>query len=260
MRPLSDSIASRVALITLSLTCMSSACAQTAAAKSNMPAPSTIGVVTSLSAGDTACYLEFIRDDGKSLSEMADFPVCEQDLLGRRVEFFYAMEKVRAPSCRGNPDCKNILKKMLIVEARVVDPKATADARYRTLEKLSPFLIKLDAAEKGDASAQFDVGSLYEAGREVAQDYHLAWKWIKAAADQNHVKAQSTIGRFYSQGKGVSVDLVKAHVWTQVAATRGSSVAAGNLPKVAARMNAEQLTEAEQQFAQCKEKSFVACD
>ena len=46
------------------------------------------------------------------------------------------------------------------------------------------------AAEQGDAEAQFILGSCYEAGDGVKQDKAEAVKWFRKAAEQGHAKAQ----------------------------------------------------------------------
>src|SRR6516162_11187141 len=44
-------------------------------------------------------------------------------------------------------------------------------------------------AESGNSDAQYRLGSLYRVGRGVPQDDLLAFKWMKAAAEQNHARA-----------------------------------------------------------------------
>ena len=48
----------------------------------------------------------------------------------------------------------------------------------------------LELAERGDAEAQFQLGSLYERGDEVSRDYGQTLKWYRRAAKQGHQGAK----------------------------------------------------------------------
>ena len=49
-------------------------------------------------------------------------------------------------------------------------------------------------ADQGDASAQFNVGSMYAYGEGVPQNFAEAGKWFRRAADQGHATAQFNLG------------------------------------------------------------------
>src|SRR5215471_16620822 len=49
-------------------------------------------------------------------------------------------------------------------------------------------------AEKGDRTAQFEVGLAYETGSGVGQDHAEAAKWYRRAADQGFAAAQNNVG------------------------------------------------------------------
>ena len=53
------------------------------------------------------------------------------------------------------------------------------------------------AADQGNASAQFNIGFLYEDGFNVAKDYKEALRWYRKAADQGYADAQCSIGVLY---------------------------------------------------------------
>jgi uncharacterized protein len=57
-------------------------------------------------------------------------------------------------------------------------------------------------AEQGDATAQFDVGYLFDNGSGVRQDYTEAMKWYRLAADQDLAAAQYSLGVMYDDGDG----------------------------------------------------------
>lgn len=91
-----------------------------------------IGTVQSLEAGDRACYVEVIDEDGQASTEYASFDICEQDLVGRRVNLTYAVGSISAESCAGDPACSDLEEVMLIVEAMVIEPPMVG-----TIQRLS---------------------------------------------------------------------------------------------------------------------------
>jgi hypothetical protein len=70
--------------------------------------------------------------------------------------------------------------------------------------------IWLDAAQAGDAEAQFTVGEIYERGLGVAPDYAQAAEWYQKAAAQNYSRAFFNLGSLHEQGLGVPQDKLKA--------------------------------------------------
>ncbi|MBL0641313.1 sel1 repeat family protein, partial [Aeromonas veronii] len=53
------------------------------------------------------------------------------------------------------------------------------------------------AAEQGDAEAQFNMGLMYDQGQGVPQDDGQAMAWYRLAAEQGHVGAQFNLGWMY---------------------------------------------------------------
>ena len=62
------------------------------------------------------------------------------------------------------------------------------------------FQLMKQKAERGDAIAQFIVGSCYASGRGVAQNYWEAVKWYHLSADQGYPAAQNRLGVCYACG------------------------------------------------------------
>ena len=82
----------------------------------------------------------------------------------------------------------------------------------------------LNAAELGDAAAQYELGNMYYTGRDVPWDRHKALQWYKKSADHGYAAAQLTLGIMYSSGdsdSGVPKDDSKAIEWYQKAAEQG---------------------------------------
>jgi len=81
------------------------------------------------------------------------------------------------------------------------------------------------AADKGDANAQYALGFMYGNGEGVPQDYGEAVSWFRKAADQGNVEAQYSLGSVYRDGDGVSRDYAEAVRWYRKAADQGDKTA-----------------------------------
>ena len=57
-----------------------------------------------------------------------------------------------------------------------------------------------DAAEQGDADAQYNLGAMYVTGRGVPQDDAEALRWYRLAAEQGNARAQLNLGVMYDTG------------------------------------------------------------
>ena len=66
------------------------------------------------------------------------------------------------------------------------------------------------AAEQGDATAQYNLGIMYDNGQGVPQDYKEAIKWYRLAAEQGNAKAQYNLGAMYDNGEGVPQDYARS--------------------------------------------------
>jgi TPR repeat protein len=85
------------------------------------------------------------------------------------------------------------------------------------------------AAAQGHAGAQYDLGSMYRHGQWGSRDDVKAAEWYQKAADQGHAPAQYSLGFMYYRGEGVSRDAVKAVEWYRKAALQGDAGAQYNL-------------------------------
>lgn len=85
------------------------------------------------------------------------------------------------------------------------------------------------AAEKGYAPAQLNLGVAYEYGEGVPRDMREAVRWYTAAAKSGNAMAQCNLGYCYYAGSGVPKDLNKAISWYRRAADNGSARAYNNL-------------------------------
>ena len=103
----------------------------------------------------------------------------------------------------------------------------------------------LKAAEQGSATAQFNLGVLYDTGKGIPQDYVEARKWYLKAAEQGEASAQNNLGLLYSEGHGIPQDYVTAYAWANIAAAQGNETALRNRDLAAAKLDAASLVEAQ---------------
>jgi hypothetical protein len=82
-----------------------------------------------------------------------------------------------------------------------------------------------NAAEGGDALAQFRLGRAYENGDGVRADAEQAHLWYRKAADQRFPSAEFAVGMDYARGQGVQLDIEEAVKWIRRAATQGHALA-----------------------------------
>lgn len=90
----------------------------------------------------------------------------------------------------------------------------------------------IEAAEEGDARAQYVLGFQYAAGVNVDRDESKEIEWIGKAAEQGNVDAQVSLGMCYQYGSGVGIDVKKAVEWYRKAAEKGSQIAKDHLKEI----------------------------
>lgn len=72
----------------------------------------------------------------------------------------------------------------------------------------------IQAAKKGDANAQYDLGEKYQGNRGLPKDLTMSVYWYTKAAEQGHVLAQDSLGWAYQVGWGdLSVDIEQSQYW-----------------------------------------------
>jgi|GEM_PF-3288478 len=88
-----------------------------------------------------------------------------------------------------------------------------------------------EAANAGDANAQFNLGALHAAGALTGgtPDHAAALPWFEKAAAQGHPDAQYNLGLAAAQGLGREVDNAVAARWFGAAASRGVADAQAGL-------------------------------
>jgi TPR repeat protein len=84
-------------------------------------------------------------------------------------------------------------------------------------------------AEQGNATAQTDLGAMYEFGQSLPQDLAQAMRWYRKAADQGFAIAQFNVANMYANGRGVSQNYTEALKWYLKAADQGLAIAQSKL-------------------------------
>lgn len=84
----------------------------------------------------------------------------------------------------------------------------------------------LQAADKGNVSAFYQLGDLYYNGNGVNKSLPTAKKLFTTAAGQGHKEAQYMLGVMFRNGQGGEKNIQQAKLWLQKAAYQGHSKAA----------------------------------
>jgi uncharacterized protein len=106
--------------------------------------------------------------------------------------------------------------------------------------------------------AQFNLGTMYQEGRGVPQNYAEAVKWYRLAANQGDAGGQGNLGLMYLYGLGVPKDYVSAHIWFNLSAAQGEQRAAELRDYIAQSMTPAQIAEAQRRVAQWQPKTASA--
>jgi uncharacterized protein len=115
------------------------------------------------------------------------------------------------------------------------------------------------AAEQGEVSAQFNLGLMYDRGLGVPQDYAEAMKWYRLAAEQGDASAQTNLGLMYDIGLGVLQDNVMAYMWYNIAAANGHKEAGKWRDERAGLMTSADISKAQSMARECMSSNYKNC-
>jgi TPR repeat protein len=101
------------------------------------------------------------------------------------------------------------------------------------------------AAEQGYATAQTNLGWMFDSGQGVPQDDKQAIYWYTKAAERGHASAQHNLGWMFANGQGTPKNNVLAYVWWNIAAAQGHKFAEKNRGIIEGRMTLSQIAEAQ---------------
>jgi hypothetical protein len=148
-----------------------------------------------------------------------------------------------------------LLTMVAIRGVAVAGPLEDAEAAHGRGDYVTALPLFRLLADQGDATAQYRLGHLYDAGSGVTQNYAQAVRWYRLAADQGLAAAQFDLATMYENGQSVPQDFVLAHMWFNLSASRGNQAAAFNRDELATSMNPAQITEAQKLARGWKPKS-----
>lgn len=115
-------------------------------------------------------------------------------------------------------------------------------------------------AEKGDPTAQFNLGSLYYQGLGVSQDYAEAMRWMRRAAEQGHSFAQTTLGTIYAEGRQgvVEKNYPQALMWYIFASAQGDEDATALRDNLMVKMTPGEIRQAQKLAREFKPQDVYA--
>ena len=108
-------------------------------------------------------------------------------------------------------------------------PFEDATAAYNRGDYATALRLLRPLADQGDASAQNNLGLMYDEGQGVPQDYAEALKWYRLAADQGNASAQYNLGVMYATWPGGAAEPRRGVKWYRLAADQGDASAQYNL-------------------------------
>jgi uncharacterized protein len=114
-------------------------------------------------------------------------------------------------------------------------------------------------AEAGYATAQYNLGLMYDNGRGVPQNYVEAARWFRLAADQGYANAQTNLGVMYNMGQGVLQDNVTAHMWYNIGAANGNERGGTNRDIIAEGMTQQAIEQAQAMARECMSSGYQNC-
>ncbi|PKQ07829.1 MAG: hypothetical protein CVT72_01765 [Alphaproteobacteria bacterium HGW-Alphaproteobacteria-11] len=132
-----------------------------------------------------------------------------------------------------------------------VAPATAAPAKPVETAPVEPTRLTLmEAATRGDAAAQYELGQRFANGEGVSQDMARAAEWFERAANQDLAIAQYRLATQYEKGRGVPQDDARARTLYETAAESGNVKAMHNLAVIHAegRGTAQDFTTAAKWF------------
>ncbi|EDM72544.1 Sel1-like repeat [Roseobacter sp. AzwK-3b] len=115
------------------------------------------------------------------------------------------------------------------------------------------------SAVQGYALAQANIADSYYNGDGAPQDYQEAARWYTLAALAGDNEAQFYMGEMSAKGLGMPSDPVRAFVWYSFSADNGYENAVPALATLSAKLNEDQLNQANLLLAECKATGLDAC-
>ncbi|QXH35244.1 tetratricopeptide repeat protein [Pseudomonas muyukensis] len=111
------------------------------------------------------------------------------------------------------------------------------------------------AAQSGDAEAQYELGEFYYSATPRQLDNAL--KWFEKASLQGQAQAQYRLGSMFFHGEGVKANNVQAYILLKIAAVNGAEDALDMADEVTEQMPRDELEHATQVLGQIFRKYLL---
>jgi TPR repeat protein len=108
-------------------------------------------------------------------------------------------------------------------------PAEQARAAFDKEDYAVAYKLYKPAAEQGAAEAQYLLGIMHKFGWGTQRDHGVAARWFQSAAEQSHAEAQFELGIYYKDGRGVARDPKQAAAWFLKSSEQGVGMAQLNL-------------------------------
>ena len=115
------------------------------------------------------------------------------------------------------------------------------------------------AAEQGYSPGQWRLAIMYKTGTGVVQNYEEAAKLYKLVAEKGDAYAQSALGFMFSNGFGVPQDNVKAYLWFTTASDGGYELGSQYREQIAKKMTPEDISKAQEMASKCIKFKYKNC-
>ena len=116
------------------------------------------------------------------------------------------------------------------------------------------------SAEQGWGKAQHNLGVLYDTGRGVVKNDAEAVKWYSLAAQQGLGDAQASLSSMYLIGEGVEQNIIYAYMWASLAKSNGNEMLALKVMEIASQnMSEEEILRGEELAKECFTKEYKLC-
>ena len=176
-------------------------------------------------------YAEAVRwytkaaEQGDELA-MYNLGVCYQYGDGVPKDLSMARQWYQKAADKGHSGAKKPMEEIAKEEAETADAAALynkGDEYYNQSNYTEAVKYYRQAAEKGNADAQLQLGYCYETGKGLAENATEAFKWYRKAAEQGNRIAQSNLSNCYKNGIGITKDYNEAVKWARKSADQGYS-------------------------------------
>jgi len=116
------------------------------------------------------------------------------------------------------------------------------------------------AADQGDAQSQEELGGLYRLGLGVRKSCEEAIRLTTLAARQGLARANYELGFFYGQGVCFNKNPQLAYMWFNIAELNGDSVASSARKGISEQLSRSQIEEALELSTKCIRSQYSKCE